>query len=128
MKDLSSLKNDFSQKIEIVNIEQNGKLFEKRKSRIHESMRLEFLKSSNTANVTANQYGIEETTKSPLKPLDTQNNPLIEYINKQGNRNYENLSDNKKIEELHSAEINNSNFYHFFLKFLDVLKFKFFRL
>ena len=105
IKDLSSVKNDYSQKIEIVNIEQNGKLFEKRKSRILESMKLELKKNSNSEN-TDNIYGIEETTKSPLKPLDTQNNLLIEYINKQGNKNYINVSDSKKMKELHSSEIN----------------------
>lgn len=111
MKNLSSFKNDFSQKIELVNIEENGKLFEKRKSRIQESMRLEFMKNSNYENITGNIYGAEETTKSPLKPIDTQNNLLIEYINKQENKNYVNISDNKKIEELHSAEINSILFF-----------------
>ncbi len=108
IKDLSSAKNFSSQKIELVTIEQNGKLYEKRKSRVLESMKLDFMRNSGNNLMGNNNYGLEETTKSPLKPMDTQNNPLIEYINKQGNKNYLNVSDTKKIEEVQSAEINSN--------------------
>jgi len=109
IKDLSSLRNDISQKIEVVSIDNNAKLFEKRKSKIHDAIKSELNKYIHNDNMNNNIYAGEDTTKSPLKPLDTQINPLIEYINRQSNKNYINISENKKIEELNSAEINSKN-------------------
>jgi hypothetical protein len=111
IKDLSSLRNDFSQKIEIVNIEQNSKLFEKRKSRMLESMNI---KNSNATNITGIFCGIE-TTKSPLNPIDTQDNPLIEYLNKQEKKIHKKFSHFNKVEELHSDEIDSNNYKRFLL-------------
>lgn len=111
IRDISCIKSEYGQKIEIVNIEENGKLFEKRKSRIHDALKLEFIKNSSSSNNANNNnyYLGEDTTKSPLKMVDTQANPLMEYINKQNNRNYLNMSENKKIDELQSGELNSGN-------------------
>ena len=110
IKDLSSLRNDLSQKIEIVNIENNSKLFKKRNSRILESMKMDMPNPTNYKG----KFSEIETTKSPLNPIDTQGNPLIEYLNKQENKNHKKFSHINNVEELQSYQID-SNYYKRFL-------------
>ncbi len=113
IKDISGLNNNISQKIEIVHIENNGKLFEKRKSKILDAMKYDSTKNKQNNNFNKNfnnnfndNFNLDQdTTKLPLKPIETQNNPLIQFMNKQKPKKYLNISENKKIEEMISSEI-----------------------
>lgn len=107
VKNFSSLKKDISQKIQMVSIEQNGKLFEKRKSKLQESKKLELKRNSNNSNLTNNIYGIE-TTKSPLRPFETHTNNLIDNLNrKEAMKSKKNKINNKNIDEHQSSKFAN---------------------
>jgi len=109
IKDLSSLRNDFSQKIEIVNIEENSKLFKKRNSRILESMKMDMPNPTNYKG----KFSEIEKTKSPLNPVYIQGKPLIKYLKKQEKKNHIKFSHINNVEELQSDQIDSINYKRF---------------
>jgi len=110
-KRLSSLKCDFSQKIQLVNIEQKATLFERRKSRLNDILKFENINNSRHINIQNNNFYHEETTKSPLNKFDSNNKPLMDYLNNQSIKNFMILSKDRKIEEVQSQEINSIFFF-----------------